>query len=325
MSELPKPDILVPYRDLDSRQDLGLPSGRVYALAYVRPETNRSSYEGEIVRALRGRAELVYMANLNGRLFSEGGILASHYASQFRFARDPRAFLGEYPELAGAFERHFGIPADEADIMGSVSAVEWGFSSAEELFSTIVDDADFLASYGQTFKLIRGKYIVNYDLPAISSRYTPEADCFVVLVRAEGGADGLYAELNKAIYKEISSSPDTPLVDGQALEGLAWSERVRRTYHLSANRIMAMIDMADFVYLSGDGRLDVADTPLGRSLVAEGLISASQLRAALATQLCRIGPAGSPPETLVYLPQPGRALGAEGVRGLFRRIASFLS
>lgn len=324
MSDLPKPDILVPYRDQGSRVDPDSPSGRVYALVYVRPETNHSSYEGEIVRALKGRAELVYMANLNGRLFTEGGILASHYASQFRFARDPRASLLEYPEVAGAFERHFGLPAEDADIMGSLRAVEWGFSSAEELFSTIVDDADFLSSYGQTFKLVRGKYIVNYDLPAILTRYPPAANCFVVLVRTEGAADRLYAELNKAIYTEICSRPDTPLVDGLALEGMAWSERVRRTYHLSTNRLMAMLDMADFVYTSPESRLDVAETPLGSALVAEGILTAAQLRAAHAAHLCRIGPVGGPPETLAYLPQPGRALGADGRRGLFSRCAAFL-
>lgn len=324
MSDLPKPDILVPYRDSGSRVDPDCPSGRVYALAYVRPETNRSSYEGEIVRALKGRAELVYMANLNGRLFTEGGILGSHYASQFRFARDPRACLSEYPEVARAFESHFGLPAAEADIMGSLRAVEWGFSNAEELFSTIVDDSDFLSSYGQTFKLVRGKYIVNYDIPAIQTRYTAQSDCFVVLVRAEGAADKLYSELNRAIYKEICSRPETPLVDSEALEGMAWSERVRRTYHLSTNRLMAMLDMADFVYLSPDRRLDVAETPLGAALVAEGILSASQLRAAHRAQLCRIGPVGGPPETLAYLPQPGPALGADGRRGLFCRCSAFL-
>jgi hypothetical protein len=42
---------------------------------------------------------------------------------------------------------------------------------------------------------------------------------------------------------------------------------------------MAMFDMADFVYLSDGRRLAPADTPLGRSLLAEGVLTAEKLQA----------------------------------------------
>lgn len=315
-----KPDILVRYRETGADRDLDSREGTAYALVYVRPETNRLFYEGEILSAVRGRAEVAYMANLNGRVFVDDGILEAHFASQFRFAADPAACLAEYPEIAAAFEDHFGLPAAEADIVGSLRAVAEGLFTGEGLFNDIVPSADFLTCYGQTFKRVDGHYVVNYDLPAITGRYTPEANVFCVLVRAEDAPEDFYVDLNRAIFEEMVSRPETPLVMGDKFAGLAWSERVRRTYHVSSNRLMAMIDMADFVYADEERRLDVAETPLGATLVSGGL-DAGCLRAAKGRQLCRILPPGGDPEGLVYLPQPGRSLGRDGVAALLRSCA----
>jgi hypothetical protein len=318
------PNILVRYRPAEDDEDPAAAGGTAYALIYVRPETNRLFYESEILSAVRRRAEVVYMANLNGRLFLERGILASHYASQFRFARDPRAFLACYPELAACFLRHFGVGCGEAEILSSFEAVERGLFTAEELFADIVQGEDFLACYGQTFKRLGGKYIVNYDLPAIASRYTPEANVFAVLVRARRAPGDFYVDLNRAIYEEMISRPETPILFGDKLRGLSWSERVRRTYHLSKNPLMAMFDMADFVFLDDERRLGVEDTPLGARLLASGAIDRAGLVAAKDSQLCRLSPGPGYEEGLVYLPLPGPALESLGARELLGRCAARL-
>lgn len=320
-----KPNLLVRYRTSEGDHGLDGHDGTAYALIYVRPETNRLFYEGEILSAVRHRAEVVYMANLNGSIFLEHDILRAHYASQFRFANDPRAALAEYPEVAAAFESHFGLPASEADIVGSFTAVEELGLSSEELFSDIVPGTDFLSCFGQTFKRLGGRYIVNYDLPAIKGRCSSEANVFAVLVRCEAAEEDFYLDLNRAIYEEMISRPETPIMIDEKLAGLAWPERVRRTYHVSVNRIMAMLDMADFVFIDESNRLDVAATPLGAAIVAAGALDAAGLRTLKDRHLCRIGPPGRSPEALVYLPQPGASLGRDGATGLLRRCSAYIS
>lgn len=307
----PRPDILIPYA---AEEDLSSEPRRDrlrHAIVCVRPESNRLPYEAEIVSVLKSRARVTYIANLNGRLFTEGGILRSRYASQFRFARDPRAFLERYPELALAFEEHFGVSVSEAPIRSSLGDLSEIGLSPEGLFATIVPDSDFLAVKGQTFKRIHGVYIVNYDLPAIARRYTPEANVFVALAEAEADSDDFYDGLNEALHDTIASHAETPLVFGAELSGLSWHERVRRTYHLSMNRLQAMLDMADFVYPDASGRLDVAATPLGSALVKAGAIDAATLRQAKETQLCRLAAPGHDFANLAFLPQAGHGMGFE--------------
>lgn len=305
----PRPDILLPFA---AEEDLSSGPRRDrlrHAVICVRPESNRLPYEAEILSVLRARARVTYIANLNGRLFTEGGILHSRYASQFRFARDPRAFLELYPELALAFEEHFGLPVAEAPIRGSLGDLSEIGLSPEGLFATIVPDSDFLAVEGQTFKRIHGVFIVNYDLPAIARRYTPSANVFVALAEAEADSDDFYDDLNEAIHDMIASHSETPLVFGAELSSLSWHERVRRTYHISTNRLQAMLDMADLVYPGVSGRLDVAETPLGAALVRAGAITPEALRSAKETQLCRLAAPGHDLANLAFLPQAGHGLG----------------
>jgi hypothetical protein len=321
----PRPDILRPYA---AEEDLSSEPRRDrlrHAIVCVRPESNRLPYEAEIVSVLKARARVTYIANLNGRLFTEGGILRSRYASQFRFARDPRAFLEQYPELALAFEEHFGVPVSEAPIRSSLGDLSEIGLSPEGLFATIVSDSDFLAVKGQTFKRIHGVYIVNYDLPAIVRRYTPEANVFVALAEAEADSDDFYDGLNEALHDTIASHSETPLVFGAELSGLSWHEQVRRTYHLSMNRLQAMLDMADFVYPDASGRLGVSGTPLGSALVKAGAIDPETLVQAKETQLCRLAAPGHDLANLAFLPQAGQGMGFEELcklMGSIKQVAS---
>ena len=308
-----KPDILVAY---PPEEGFG-PGVGSYAVVYVRPETNTVLYERAIVAGIRARGDaIIYTANLNGRLFESDGILKRHYVTQLAFAADPLGQLKLYPEIGERLARHFGQPADRLPLVGAFQAATR--TPAEELFETFVPPEDFLACWGQQFKRIGGEVVANPGLPAVLRRYTPQANVFVVVVRSPDGSPGFFAALNRAIYLEITSRAETPLVDGERLGGAPWSERVRRTYHLSRTHLMAMFDMADLVYLGEGRRLPLADTPLGRSLRADGILSDELFHDLPSEPLRRMQ--GGSHRTLHYLPLAGEGQDLDWARDFLRRL-----
>jgi hypothetical protein len=195
--------------------------------------------------------------------------------------------------------------------------------SEEELFETFVPPADFLSCWGQQFKRIRGTVVANPGLPAVLQRYTPRANVFVVVVRSGEESEDFFTSLNRSIYKEITSRAETPLVDGERLGQVPWSEKVRRTYHISRTHLMAMFDLADFVYLAEGRRLQVEETPLGRRLCAEGVLTAERLQVLKREPLARLraqapgfGSAGS----LQYFPLAGEGRDLAWVKDFLRRL-----
>ncbi len=309
-----KPDILVEYPPAES-----FPSGAgagSYAVAYVRPETNTVLYERAIAAAIRGRGdEVIYVANLGGALIAQDGILKGRYLTQLRFASDPRAEAARYPEIGERLARHFGAPYEKS-LIGAFEAA--ARTPAEELFESFVSPADFLTCWGQQFKRIAGVVVANPGLPAVLNRYTPQANVFVVVVRSADGSPGFFSSLNRAIYQEITSRAETPLVDGERLGAVPWPERVRRTYHLSRTHLMAMFDMADLVYLAEGRRLELAETPLGRSLRAQGVVTAEKLQE-LRREPLRYARHGDH-RLLHYLPLAGEGQGLAWVGEFLRRL-----
>ncbi len=323
-----KPDLIIRYPQkengfCESGQALSDCDDRAaYAVIYLRPETNRVLYEKAILSCVRTCGELLYLANLNGSLFIRDRILESHFTSQFRFIAAPLQELKRYPQIAARFQEHFHVAVCDARIIGSFQAVGELEVSEEDLMETVVPDTDFLDCWGQTFKKIAGAFVVNPNLPAIVKRYTSESNVFVLAVRAKEGSPRFFDELNKAIFTAVSAHKETPVIDGEKLGSLAWSERIRRTYHISTNHVMAMFDMADFVYTSETTRLGVADTPLGSWLVASGATNLEGLTRLKEAQLCPA--AGTDGESLEYLPRSADGLSLAEVGALFRRADSCL-
>jgi hypothetical protein len=293
-----------------------------YAVIYLRPETNRVLYEKAILSCVRACGETLYLANLNGGLFTRDRILESHYASQFRFIDAPLQELERFPPIAARFQEHFHVAVHDARIIGSFQAVGALGLSEEDLMETVVPETDFLDCWGQTFKKIAGAFVVNPNLPAIVKRTTLESNIFVLAVRAREGSPRFFDELNRAIFTYVSTCKETPVIDGEKLGSLAWSERIRRTYHISTNHVMAMFDMADFVYTSETTRLGVADTPLGSWLVASGATDPEGLTRLKEEHLCLV--AGTDGESLEYLPRSADGLSLAEVGALFRRADSRL-
>ncbi len=289
-----------------------------YAVVYVRPETNGVLYERAIVAGIRGLGRAVFIANLGGGLFIRDRILECHYAPQFRFARDPRAEMELHPSLPAALELHFGARPIAGSLIGSFEAVERLGLNEEELFETIVPDRDFLERWGQEFKRIGGHIVANPSLPAVVKRYVPEANVFAVVVKSPGPAGPeFFTALNQSIYDRIVSGSGTPVVDGDKLGFLAWSEKIRRTYHISTNHLMAMFDMMDFVYTDGERRLEAGETPLGRMLLAAGVLTREKLEEIGRVRL--LTPAGDARAEPVHLPTAGAGKGIRDVEALLRR------
>jgi hypothetical protein len=314
-----KPDILIGYPPAE-----GFASGAgaaAYAVVYVRPETNTVLYERAIVAGIRGRGDsIVYTANLNGSLFLQDLILQDHYVTQLRFASDPRAEASRYPEIGERLGRHFGAPVEKTLVGAFEAAARLGLTE-EQLFDTFVPPADFLTCWGQLFKRIGGDIVANPGLPAVLKRYTPQANVFVVVVRSSDGSPDFFASLNRAIYQQVTSRAETPLVDEERYGPVPWSEKVRRTYHISRSHLMAMFDMADFVYLSASERLKIEETPLGQSLWAQGILTVEKLQDFRRDPLRYTrgaGPGSGSPGSLHYLPLAGEGQNLSWTREFLR-------
>jgi hypothetical protein len=304
------PDIIIPYPKAENgfaeRGD-----SSAYAMACVRPETNNVLYERAILSGLRAHGKIIYCANLAAGIFLRDNILEQHYPTQFRFARDPRGELSRFPEFRARIEEHFHLSLDGARLLGSFEAAQVLGMSEEELFEAIVPEADYLGCWGQSFKRLAGTLVVNPNLPAIIKRHAPPANVFCVVVSARTAAASFFENVNEAIFREITSRAETPVIDGEKLDSLVWSERIRRTYHLSSNHLMAMFDMPDYVY-TGDGeRLSPADTPLGQWLVKNKAVTAESLRAMKASPLVR-----RRDSTLLYLPTAARGMTLDQIKEL---------
>ena len=187
------------------------------------------------------------------------------------------------------------------------------------MFEWILSVEDFLSAWGQTFKKRGSHFVVNPNLPAIVKRYTPEANVFAVVAKCADASPGIFEELNRSIYAEITAREDTPVIDGDRRDSLVWSERIRRTYHISTNHLMAMFDMSDFIYADQTSRLEVAHTPLGRRLVERGALSAEGLGALRRSPLAYLRGAGG--SMLEYLPDCAIGKDLDHIEGMLRGFA----
>ncbi|MBP7552552.1 MAG: hypothetical protein KA885_03925 [Spirochaetes bacterium] len=254
-----KPDILIDY--FDDRTN-----NNPMIVIYVRPETNEVHYEKALILGVSPYANAVYLANLSGKIFLKNALILDHYASQYRFSINAGKEIEKYPEMVERFEKHFGVSLDKAKVVGSFDAMPKLDMNADEMFDTIVDQKDFLNFYGQTIKKIKDYYVVNYNIPALVKRYTPDINIFVLAAKSKN-PECDFEEINQSIFEQMKQNAKTPIVDEVLLKQLKWNEKIKRTYHISKNHIMAMFDMMDFIFKSNGERIGFIDTPLGRRLI----------------------------------------------------------
>lgn len=254
-----KPDIIIKYSDPN---DFVTP----VSVVYVRPKTNIVSYEKAIIKGVQPYAKVIYMANLNGKLFIKDALILDHYACQYRFAIFAKDEIAKYPEMVKEFEDHFQVKFKNAKIIGSFESLLTLGITPEELFNTFVDDKDFINFYGQTIKKIESCYIVNYDMPALLKKYNKKANIFVIAIRFLE-PHYTFKEINRAILTEMKRDNAVEIIDEEKYKSMDWDEQIKRTYHFSSNHITAMFDMIDFVFRQDGEHITFHETPLGKLLL----------------------------------------------------------
>jgi hypothetical protein len=264
-----KPDILIQYIDNNNPCPV--------AVIYVRPKTNMVSYEKEILLGIKPYADVVYLANLNGRLFIDNALILEHYSTQYRFAMFGKIEVEKYSEMIKSFEKYFQENFEKANIIGSFEALIQLKKTPEELFNTIVEEKDFLKILGQTIKKIDNFYVINYDIPSILDNYRPETNIFVIVIRLKH-KDISFKEIDQAIYKNIQNDKSTPIIDEEKLIKLHWNEKIRRTYHISHNYITAMFDMIDFVFDKDGKMLNPEQIPFLKKLFMNDLLNEEKFK-----------------------------------------------
>jgi len=179
--------------------------------------------------------------------------------------------MARFPEFVETFENYFKTSFDSSFIIGSFDALIKLNLNDESLFNYIVEDKDFLKLYGQTIKKINNVFVVNYDMPAIIKRYTPKANVFAIAIKFKD-KNTSFLEINQSIFDQIKKN-NMVIVDEEFHKSLEWNERIRRTYHISRNNVMAMFDMVDFIIRNNNDHLRFIETPLGKTLIEENGIS----------------------------------------------------
>ncbi|MCG8573096.1 MAG: hypothetical protein MJB14_23430 [Spirochaetes bacterium] len=259
-----KPDILINYQN---SIDAILPT----AVIYVRPRTNLVKYEKDILLGVQPFGDVIYLANLNGRLFIQNALILEHYSTEYKFAMFGKAEIARYSEMINTIENYFHINFEEANIIGAFESLIQLNLKPDQLFNIIVDQKDFLRVYGQTIKKIDDYYVVNYDIPAILNNYTPETNIFVIVIRLKD-PNTTIQDIDQSIFLNIKNDKNTPIIDEDKLKNLSWFEKIRRTYHISHNHLTALFDMLDFVFVDRGNTVDLDDIPFTKKLFENKII-----------------------------------------------------
>ncbi|MCK4799127.1 MAG: hypothetical protein KAT05_17275 [Spirochaetes bacterium] len=305
-----KPDIIIEY---PKKINLNLPE----AVIYVRPETNTLPYEKAIIKGIEPFANVVYMANLNGKLFIKDALILEHYASQYRFAIYAKEEIRKYPEMINEFENHFKVDFDKAEIIGSFDAILKLPISKNELFNIFVGNKDFLKFYGQSIKKIKKNYIVNYDFPALLNKYNPGTNIFVIVILFKN-KNYSFIEINQSIANELKKDKNAPIIDEDKFKKIIWSQKIKRTYHISNNHIITMFDMTDFVFKGDGSHTSFYETNLGHKLIENNVTNSQFLRKLKEYPIVYINQSGR--KKLVNITDEADGKNIEEIINLFKNI-----
>ncbi|AEJ62478.1 hypothetical protein Spith_2223 [Spirochaeta thermophila DSM 6578] len=250
------PSVLVPYRgpsENPEEQDIFL---------YLRPESNGVVVESTALKVItstpdyKKKLHLVYMANIPGEFISSRHIVEQHYRVKLIFATyGKRVFT---PYMRQRFSAHFGIPFDEAHIVGAFEALRELHMSPEELFQLWVPEQDVLTVLEQTIKRYNDLFIVNYDIPALLHKNTRNTDIAVMLFRTSYTYDQL-ALLFKKVQERLQGA-------GLLKQGMPLS----RVIHFSKSPFEQILDAQGYLYAEKDRPVPLEEISFARYLLRHG-------------------------------------------------------
>lgn len=264
------PKIIVPFRSAsgdgrctDFCQDM---------VVYLRPETNGIQTESVLFRVFKdpvwhSKVELVYLANVPGAFLLERGVVERHYAARVKFARQGAAAFTQ--AMRDTFARFFGIPFDQAKVVGAFEAMALLNLDEEALFRIWVPVYDLLDLEGQLVKRVEDDlFVVNYDIPALLTKNHAGTDVAAMVFRT-----GLsYEEFKTAVDQIRLSLVKEGLLDPDKPE--------HRVFHWSRGPFEQLLDAQGYVYNVRDEPVDFSDLAFGRFLLGKGETEES-IRAAL--------------------------------------------
>lgn len=249
--------VLVPFtaaEDIAGLQDI---------FVYLRPETNGMLTESSLFGVLRGspvysaHTRMAYLANIPGGFLVENRIIEDHYRHKISFARQGKALFT--PGMIEGFEEHFGEGFEGADVLGAYQFIEKTGMDEEELFRLWVDRDDFLVLHGQTIKHWAGRYIINYDIPALLHKNSKETDIAVFLLRSC---------LSSGDFKAMIDDMEASLRAAGVLEdGMPPS----RAFHYSKGPFEQLLDARGFLYRPDGSHVPLEELCFHRFLVSRGL------------------------------------------------------
>lgn len=249
--------VLVPFtaaEDIAGLQDI---------FVYLRPETNGMLTESSLFGVLRGspvysaHTRMAYLANIPGGFLVENRIIEDHYRHKISFARQGKALFT--PGMIEGFEEHFGEGFEGADVLGAYQFIEKTGMDEEELFRLWVDRDDFLVLHGQTIKHWAGRYIINYDIPALLHRNNRDTDIAVFLLRST---------LSSEDFKAMIHDMEDALRKAGILEQ---NMPPSRAFHYSKGPFEQLLDARGFLYRAGGEHIPLEELCFCRFLMSRGL------------------------------------------------------
>lgn len=270
-AETRKPRVLVPYAGPDAGGEFS------DIFVYLRPESNGVVAESAILKviencsAYRDDLFLAYMANLPGDFISRQRLVERHYAVKLVFAVHGGAAFT--PHMRKTFERHFGEDFEKARPIGAFQALDELGVRADDLFSVWVPESRMLVVDGQTIKRVWGRYIVNYDIPALLHRNTAETDIAVMLFRTRRSYQ-YFADLTRQMK-------DAVVQQGVIRPG----DHFTRVFHYSKSPFEQMLDARGHLLSPEGDFLSIERSSFGRFCLDRGM-SVEQLNGLLDNPIC---------------------------------------
>jgi len=229
---------------------------------YLRPESNGVKVESTMLKVIHGTADyrqalnIVYLANLPGDFIQANRVIEEHYRLKIRFARQGRkAFTQTMRRL---FREAFGVPFEEAHVLGAFEALEELHMSEEELFDVWVPQEQVTHIHGQHVKCHRGCYIVNYDIPRLLHLYAKDTDIFSMILRSFLP----YSEIHRLITEISLTLKREKILSNPALHS--------HVFHYSKGPFEQILDGIGYVYMKDQRHIPLSDLSFLNYLVREG-------------------------------------------------------
>jgi hypothetical protein len=230
---------------------------------YLRPETNGVQVESAMMRTIqadefyRNNVKLAYLANLPGEFIGRRKVVEHHYRLKIHFSLKGRQLFTDY--MKEAFSRHFGIPFEKAEILGSFEALRKLGMTRDELFNIWVEPKDILHLNGQTIKHFDGHYVVNYDIPAILMKNKNSTDIAAMILRTKLGPESIHQLIEDMIKA---------LKEGHFLHG---TKSIPRVFHFSKSPFEQILDCIGFLYDENGSHVSLRKIHFYRYLLEKGI------------------------------------------------------